>query len=147
MGVAGEFDLDRFVTAQDDGATFDRAVTELRAGRKRTHWMWFIFPQLYGLGQSPTSRHFGIRSLAEAGAYRAHPILGPRLIACAGIVAAGPGATAVEIFGGIDAVKLHSSMSLFAQAAPDEAIFTRVLDRFFGGLPDTATLSLLRAPT
>ena len=140
--MADDFDLDRFIEAQDHGGTYERAVTELRAGRKRSHWMWFIFPQLFGLGQSPTSQRYGIRSLAEAGAYRNHPILGSRLVECAGIVAGLPDVTAEEVFGGIDATKLHSSMTLFAQASPD-AVFSQVLDKFFAGRTDAATLRLL----
>jgi uncharacterized protein (DUF1810 family) len=101
--------------------------------------MWFIFPQIAGLGQSPTSRHFAISSLAEAHAYLAHPVLGPRLLACAGILTATDGLTAQHIFGGIDAQKLRSSMTLFMRASPDEPLFAQVLDRYFDGQPDSAT--------
>ncbi len=143
MTMPDEFDLDRFVSAQDDHATFERAVTELRSSRKRSHWMWFVFPQLYGLGQSATSLRYGIRSLDEARAYLNHPILGPRLVEAADVVAALQDVTATDVFGGVDAVKLHSSMTLFARASPEQVVFTEVLDHFFGGRPDAATLRLL----
>lgn len=102
--------------------------------------MWFVFPQIAGLGQSPTSRKFAISSLEEAKAYLQHPVLGPRLLQCAGIVAATHGRSAEQIFGGIDAQKLHSSMTLFLRTAPSEPVFGQVLDRYFGGTPDTATI-------
>ncbi len=137
------FDLERFVSAQDEGGTFVQAVAELRRGRKTSHWMWFVFPQISGLGQSPTSRHFAIRSLEEARAYLDHPVLGPRLLECAGIVASCQGVTAEQIFGSIDAVKLRSSMTLFHRAEPDQPVFTAVLDRFFGGEADPETESRL----
>jgi uncharacterized protein (DUF1810 family) len=132
-------DLERFVRAQDDGLTFDRAVAELRRGRKTSHWMWFVFPQIAGLGHSPTSKRFAISSLAQARAYLQHPVLGPRLIECAGILAQLEGHSAEQIFGPVDAQKLRSSMTLFARAAPEEAVFTQVLDRYFDGTPDVAT--------
>jgi uncharacterized protein (DUF1810 family) len=133
-------DLSRFVSAQ--ATTYDYALAEVRAGHKRSHWMWFVFPQLAGLGHSATARHYGIRSLAEARAYLAHPVLGPRLREIASVVAALPtGADA--IFGSVDAMKLRSSMTLFARAAPDEAVFQQVLDRHFGGKPDRMTDQLL----
>ena len=134
-----EADLERFVRAQDDELAFDRAVAELRRGRKSSHWMWFVFPQIAGLGQSPMSKRYAIRSLAEARAYLRHPVLGPRLLECAGILAAHQDRSAQQIFGELDARKLQSSMTLFARAAPDEAVFTDVLDRYFGGMPDPAT--------
>jgi uncharacterized protein (DUF1810 family) len=137
------FRLDRFVRAQDDGATYDRALAELRAGRKRTHWMWFVFPQIAGLGRSGTAQQYAIASLAEAQAYLAHPVLGPRLLACAQAVAATEDRTAEQIFGGVDAVKLRSSMTLFARAAPDEPVFRDVLARYFAGAEDDATLERL----
>ena len=137
------FDLERFVTAQNDGDTYRHAVEELRRGRKTSHWMWFVFPQLAGLGHSPISQHYAIDSLAEAAAYLAHPVLGPRLVECAGIVAAIRGRTAQEIFGIIDAQKLRSSMTLFTRAAPEEATFTEVLAQFFDSKTDPATDSLL----
>ena len=117
-------ELDRFVTAQAAGGTYEQALAELRRGRKTSHWMWFVFPQIAGLGHSPTSRHFAIASLDEARAYLDHPVLGPRLRECAGVVAATTGRSAVKIFGGIDAQKLRSSMTLFARADPDEPVFS-----------------------
>lgn len=133
------YDLERFVAAQDAGGTYDRAVAELGLGHKTSHWMWFVFPQIAGLGRSPTSRRFAIASLAEATAYLEHSVLGPRLRRCAGIVAATQGRSAEQIFGGIDAQKLQSSMTLFLRAAPDEPVFGQVLDRYFDGVPDPVT--------
>lgn len=132
-------DLERFVEAQDAGGTYSRAVAELRRGHKASHWMWFVFPQIAGLGQSPTSRRFAISSLAEARAYLRHPVLGPRLVECAGMLARQQDLRARQIFGDVDARKLHSSMTLFARAAPDEAVFTQVLEQYFEGAPDPAT--------
>jgi uncharacterized protein (DUF1810 family) len=134
------FDLQRFVSAQDSAGTYPRAVAELRAGLKTSHWMWFIFPQLAGLGSSPTARHYAIGSLDEARAYLAHPVLGGRLRECSAILAASTDRSAQQIFGGIDAMKLRSSMTLFQLAAPQEQVFTDVLDRFFDGTPDQATM-------
>jgi uncharacterized protein (DUF1810 family) len=131
--------LERFVVAQDAGGTYDRAVAELRHGRKRSHWMWFVFPQIAGLGQSPTSRRFAISSLSQARAYLRHPVLGPRLVECASILAQLRNRSADQIFGTIDAQKLRSSMTLFARAAADETVFAQVLDRYFDGVPDSAT--------
>jgi uncharacterized protein (DUF1810 family) len=136
-------DLQRFVDAQDSGGTFDQAAAELRAGRKTGHWMWFVFPQVAGLGQSHMARRYAISSLAEAQAYLTHPVLGPRLAQCARIVAGLAGRTAEQVFGGIDAVKLRSSMTLFLRAAPAEPAFAEVLDLFFDGEPDAATDRLL----
>lgn len=133
------YDLERFIGAQNDAGTYDRVVAELRHGRKASHWMWFVFPQIAGLGQSPTSRKFAISSLGEATAYLAHPVLGPRLIECAGIVAVTHARSAEQIFGGIDAQKLHSCMTLFLRAEPGEAVFAQVLHRYFEALPDAAT--------
>lgn len=133
------YDLNRFVTAQDEGGTFDRAAEELRRGRKTGHWMWFVFPQIAGLGFSTMSQRFAISSLAEAQAYLRHPVLGPRLRECAEIVATAPGHDAEQIFGSIDAIKLRSSMTLFLRADPDAPVFQRVLDRFFDGVADPAT--------
>ncbi len=133
------YHLERFVAAQNAGGTYDRAIDELRRGQKTSHWMWFVFPQIAGLGQSATSREFAIASLAEARAYLGHPVLGPRLLASSGIVAETKGRTAPQIFGGIDAQKLRSSMTLFRRAAPDEAVFGTVLERYFGGVADAAT--------
>jgi uncharacterized protein (DUF1810 family) len=132
-------DLDRFLGAQDVGGTYDRAVRELRDGRKETHWMWFVFPQIAGLGQSSISRRYAIASLAEARAYLRHPVLGRRLVECAAIVATSPVESADAIFGPIDAMKLRSSMTLFGRADPAETVFADVLDRYFDGRPDPET--------
>ncbi|MEO9223567.1 MAG: DUF1810 domain-containing protein [Acidimicrobiales bacterium] len=135
------YDLERFVVAQDSGGTYDRALEELRRGRKESHWMWFVFPQIAGLGHSATARHFAIVSLNEARHYLRHDVLGPRLIECTEAVAQGsvPAATAEGIFGAVDAQKLRSSMTLFMRTAPEEPLFSQVLDRYFGGRPDPAT--------
>ena len=133
------YDLKRFVAAQEADRTYDQATAELGRGRKASHWMWFVFPQITGLGQSPVSRMYAISGLAEAQAYLAHPVLGSRLVECAAIVAGLSGRTAEQIFGGIDALKLRSSMTLFLRAAPDEPVFRQVLDQYFGGKPDPAT--------
>jgi uncharacterized protein (DUF1810 family) len=139
MEAEDPFDLHRFVTAQDAGGTYQRAAAELRRGRKDSHWMWFVFPQVAGLGYSPTSRAYAISGLAEARAYLAHPVLGPRLTECAAILAGRRDRTAKQIFGEVDALKLCSSMTLFARAAPGEPVFRRVLDQYFGGAADAAT--------
>jgi uncharacterized protein (DUF1810 family) len=133
------FDLARFVAAQDSGGVYPRAVAELRTGRKTGHWMWFVFPQIAGLGFSELSRLYAISSVQEARAYLGHEILGPRLRECAGIVAAADAGSAENIFGGIDAQKLRSSMTLFHRADPVEPVFTRVLQRYFDGAPDPET--------
>ena len=133
------YNLRRFVAAQDAGRTHDHALEELRRGRKTSHWMWFVFPQIAGLGYSPTARTYAITSLGEARAYLAHPVLGPRLAECAAILAGLRGRTAEQIFGEIDAMKLGSSMTLFMRAAPDEPVFRQVVDQYFGGVPDSAT--------
>ena len=135
------FDLNRFVTAQAD--CYDQALAELRAGRKRSHWMWFIFPQLKGLGSSPMAQKFALASRAEATAYLAHPLLGPRLRHCTGLVNAVAGRTAHDIFGTPDDLKFRSSMTLFARATPDNRLFTAALTRYFGGREDGRTLALL----
>lgn len=135
------FDLERFVTAQDDGGTYDAAVAELRRGRKASHWMWFVFPQIAGLGHSPMSQRYAISSPEEARAYLAHPVLGPRLRECAEVVAGSRAPSADALLGGIDATKLRSSMTLFARAAPEEEVFRRVLSRFFDGREDPETLA------
>jgi len=121
----------------------DRVESELRAGRKRSHWMWFVFPQIVGLGSSPMAQYYAIEDLAEARAYLAHPILGSRLRACVDWVLAGEGRALAEIFGTPDDMKFRSSMTLFALAAPREAIFARALDQFCGGAPDPMTLDQL----
>lgn len=133
------YDLQRFVDAQDARGTYSQALDELRRGRKTSHWIWFVFPQIAGLGQSSMSRRYAISSRDEARAYLAHPILGPRLKECARIVATSPAGSAEEIFGGIDTIKLRSSMTLFLRAQPDEPLFQQVLDRYFNGTPDPAT--------
>jgi len=133
------YDLRRFVAAQDAGGTYEQAVAELRRGRKVSHWMWFVFPQIAGLGYSPTSRMYAISSLEEARAYLAHPVLGPRLVECATIVAQTQGRTAGQIFGGIDAQKLRSCATLFLRADPGQPVFGQVLAQYFDGLPDPAT--------
>ena len=133
------YDLGRFAAAKDAHRTYDDATAELRRGRKTSHWMWFVFPQIAGLGFSPTAQRYAISSLDEARAYLAHPVLGPRLIECAGIVAATEGRTAEQIFGEIDAMKLRSSATLFLRAAPEEPVFGQVLSRFFDAEPDPAT--------
>jgi uncharacterized protein (DUF1810 family) len=135
--------LSRFRLAQDTGGAYERAVMELRAGRKATHWMWYVFPQLEGLGHSVASRTYAIRSLAEARSYVGDPVLGARLVECAGIIAALHGLSAERIFGVIDAMKLRSSMTLFARAAPDQEVFPEVLAIYFDGVADTATEALL----
>jgi uncharacterized protein (DUF1810 family) len=137
--VQDPYDLQRFVTAQDANGTYGQALAELRRGRKTSHWMWFIFPQIAGLGRSAASRRYAVSSLAEAQAYARHPVLGPRLRETAQVVAETDAGNAEEVFGDIDAVKLRSSMTLFARAVPDEPVFRRVLDRFFGGAGDPET--------
>jgi uncharacterized protein (DUF1810 family) len=134
-------DLERFVVAQE--RVYDAVVAELRRGRKSGHWMWFIFPQIAGLGRTDVSRFFAIASLDEARAYLAHPVLGARLRECCEAILATSGRTAEEILGPTDAMKLRSSITLFHRAAPDEPIFGQVLDRFFGGTADAATDALL----
>ena len=138
---AESFDLARFVDAQDSGSAYESALGELRAGRKRGHWIWFVLPQIEGLGMSPTSQFFGVRGLAEARAYVAHPVLGPRLVAAARALADLPGSDAVAVLGSIDAVKLRSSMTLFEAADPDQPVYAEVLEKYFGGQRDPATLS------
>ncbi|HEY1569028.1 MAG TPA: DUF1810 domain-containing protein [Solirubrobacteraceae bacterium] len=130
-------DLARFQAAQRD--TYDQVVAELRAGRKAGHWMWFVFPQIAGLGRSAMSRRYAITSLDEARAYLHHPLLGPRLAECAGILIDLGGHDPDAIFGGIDAVKLRSSMTLFARASEDNSAYDAVLDQYFGGEPDPHT--------
>jgi uncharacterized protein (DUF1810 family) len=134
----------RFVQAQDAGGTYAAALAELRRGRKVSHWMWFVFPQLTGLGRSSTAQHYALGSLAEARGYLAHPVLGPRLLEVAGVVAGLEHVSAVDVFGPVDAVKLRSSMTLFLRAVPTEPVFGAVLERYFGGQPDPATDRLLR---
>ena len=142
-GPADPHDLQRFVDAQDDLGTYDTALAELWSGRKRSHWMWFVFPQLAGLGVSSTAEHFGIHGLAEARAYLAHPVLGPRLRECARAMADRDGHDPVAVLGPVDALKLRSSMTLFAHADPDEPVFRQVLEQYYDGVEDPATLALL----
>lgn len=137
------FDLERFERAQDSRATYSAALRELEQGRKQTHWMWFVFPQIAGLGHSPTARRYAVSGLPEARAYLAHPVLGPRLVQCARALLALPDSDPVAVFGPIDAQKLRSSMTLFSCAARGEATFEEVLDRFFAGQPDGATIERL----
>jgi uncharacterized protein (DUF1810 family) len=137
----GVADLGRFVDAQ--GGIYEQALAELRAGRKRSHWMWFVFPQIAGLGRSPTAERYAISGLEEAQAYLAHPLLGPRLRECCRALLELPGSDPEEVLGGIDALKLRSSMTLFARADPAEALFTRVLEQWYGGRPDDATERIL----
>ena len=134
-------DLDRFILAQD--GVYGRVREELRSGRKRSHWMWFVFPQVEGLGSSAMSQRFAIHSLDEARAYLAHPVLGARLRECADLLLATSAGTAEAIVGPVDARKLRSSMTLFQRAAPDEPLFRQVLERFWGGVPDAATDAFL----
>jgi uncharacterized protein (DUF1810 family) len=134
-------DLRRFVDAQ--AGTYERALAELRAGRKTGHWMWFVFPQIAGLGRSPMAQRYAIGSLDEARAYLAHPVLGPRLREAAAALLAHAGTSPESILGGIDALKLRSSMTLFDRAAPEDDVFARVLAAFYDGERDQATLERL----
>ena len=139
-------DLTRFITAQDGGGTYATALAELRAGDKRTHWMWFVFPQVAGLGRSATAQHYAVSGIDEARDYLAHPVLGRRLVECARALTDLPGDDPVAVLGGIDAQKLRSSMTLFARAARDDdqrAAFTAVLDQYFRGEEDEETLRRL----
>ena len=141
--VADPYRLERFVAAQDRGGTYRDAVEELRAGAKVSHWMWFVFPQIAGLGVSTVAREYAISGLAEARAYLGHPVLGPRLLECAGILADTDGKSAEAILGPVDAMKLRSSMTLFGAADPEQAVFGAVLRKYFDGKPDEATLARL----
>ncbi len=139
--MTGRFDLDRFVRAQE--GTYTQVLAELRSGRKRTHWMWFIFPQFRGLGVTQTSRHYAIGSLDEARAYLEHPLLGPRLRQCVETLLVLNGRSAQEIFGYPDVMKLKSSATLFARASHGESLFQRLLDTYYQGDLDEKTLRLL----
>ncbi len=141
--MTDRFDLARFLQAQEAAGTYEQALQELRDGRKRSHWMWFVFPQIAGLGRSPTSRRYAITSRDEAVAYLRHPVLGPRLLACVAALNHIEGRSAEQVLGSIDAQKLRSSMTLFLRADPSEQAFAQVLDRYFDGLPDPATDRLL----
>ena len=136
-----QFNLARFVSAQ--AAIYDAVLAELSEGKKRTHWMWFIFPQIEGLGYSPTSQRYAIKNKAEARQYLAHPILGKRLLECAETILGIQGRSASQIFGSPDDLKLRSSMTLFASITAPESVFARVLDRYFQGRPDVKTLDIL----
>jgi uncharacterized protein (DUF1810 family) len=144
--MSGGYELERFVAAQDAGGTYRRALDELRSGRKTSHWMWFVFPQLAGLGRSGMAQRYALGSLQEARAYLEHPVLGARLRESSAALLEVSGRPAEEILGGIDAMKLRSCMTLFGRAAPGEAVFERVLQRFFEGEEDPETLRLLRTP-
>jgi uncharacterized protein (DUF1810 family) len=139
--MTDRFDLQRFVDAQDP--VYEHVRRELRAGRKESHWMWFVFPQIAGLGHSPTSVRFAVSLLAEATAYLAHPILGPRLRECATLTVDVEGRSALDIFGPVDAIKFRSSMTLFATAGPGLPVFEHCLAKYFAGAPDPATLARL----
>jgi uncharacterized protein (DUF1810 family) len=144
MTEADPFELERFVTAQE--RVFETVLAELRAGRKRSHWMWFVFPQLAGLGRSSTARFYGISSLDEACAYLAHPVLGPRLDLCTRIVLASESPSLHAIFGSPDDLKFRSCMTLFSRAAEDpDNPFRHALDRWCDGEPDEQTLALIAA--
>jgi uncharacterized protein (DUF1810 family) len=136
------FGLSRFISAQD--SIYDRVVEELKSGRKKSHWMWYIFPQIDGLGYSATSKHYAIKSMEEAQAYLNHPVLGSRLLECADAVLAVEGRSASDIFGYPDDVKLKSSMTLFATVADPKSVFVRVLDKYFQGKRDVKTLQILK---
>jgi uncharacterized protein (DUF1810 family) len=135
------YDLERFLDAQEP--VYERVLDEIRSGRKVSHWMWFIFPQVAGLGSSSMSQRYAIASLDEARAYLAHPVLGARLHECAGLLLEGAAGSAEGIFGPIDARKLRSSMTLYQRAAPDDPLFWQVLERFYGSVADEATDALL----
>ncbi len=141
MTKGAPYDLQRFVTEQDP--VYDEVCAELRAGRKRSHWMWFIFPQIRGLGHSAMAQRFAISSKEEAQAYLNHPVLGPRLRACTRLVTAVDGRTAHDIFGSPDDLKFHSSMTLFSCADPEDSVFVDALAKYFGGEGDALTLERL----
>jgi uncharacterized protein (DUF1810 family) len=139
--VGEPYDLARFVTAQEP--VIEQVYRELRAGRKQSHWMWFVFPQLVGLGRSPMAQRYAIGSLSEAKAYLDHPVLGRRLVELTEIVNRVADRSVLEIFGSPDDMKFHSSMTLFAAASPETAAFAAALDRYFAGQPDRATMERL----
>jgi uncharacterized protein (DUF1810 family) len=140
--VTDAFSLQRFVDAQDDGGTYRSALAELRAGHKRSHWMWFVFPQVAGLGRSATAQRYAISGAQEARAYLAHPVLGPRLVESARALTELEGTDPAAVLGSVDAQKLRSSMTLFA-AVSDEPVFGSVLDQYFSGVRDEQTTSRL----
>src|SRR5882672_9270717 len=129
--------LNRFVQAHE--RDYDQALGEIRAGRKRSHWMWYVFPQFTGLGSSPTSAHYAIKSVQEATAYLAHPVLGPRLLECAEAALQIQGRSALEVFGSPDDMKLRSSATLFACGSPEGSMFHRIIDKYFAGEKDVRT--------
>ncbi len=135
------WNLARFIEAQQ--GDYQQALAEIRAGRKRSHWMWYVFPQFTGLGSSSTSVHYAIQNREEANAYLAHPVLGPRIAECAEAVLQVPNRSAHEIFGSPDDMKLRSSATLFASVSPHGSVFHRVIDKYFGGKPDVRTIELL----
>jgi uncharacterized protein (DUF1810 family) len=135
------YDLHRFVAAQS--ADYERALAEIESGRKRSHWMWYVFPQFAGLGSSRTSHQYAIKSVAEAKAYLAHPTLGPRLVSCAEAALTLEASSARDVFGSPDDLKLRSSATLFASVSPEDSVFHRVIDKYFQGTPDHRTLRLL----
>jgi uncharacterized protein (DUF1810 family) len=139
------YDLDRFVRAQQDD--YERALSEITSGQKRTHWMWYIFPQLDGLALSPTAKRYAIKSVEEARAYLEHPILGPRLLDCAQAVVRVEGRSATEIFGSPDDLKLKSCATLFSCVAPSGSVFDRLLEKYYRGARDGKTLELLGPET
>ncbi len=141
MATEDPHDLNRFLRAQEHD--YAPALAEIRTGRKRTHWMWYVFPQLDGLGFSETARRYAIRGLDEARAYLEHPVLGPRLVECAEAVLAVQGRSAREIFGTPDDLKLRSCVTLFAEVSPEGSVFHRLIEVYFGGAPDGRTLTLL----
>jgi uncharacterized protein (DUF1810 family) len=140
-GASDPHDLNRFAQAQE--GDYARALAEIRSGRKRSHWMWYIFPQFDGLGFSPTSKRYAIKSIAEAEAYLAHSVLGPRLRECSEAVLGVEGRSAFDIFGSPDDMKLRSCATLFASVSPKGSVFHRLLDKYYHGEPDSQTLRLL----
>jgi uncharacterized protein (DUF1810 family) len=143
--AADRYDLSRFLLAQE--AVYEQALSEIRSGGKRSHWMWYIFPQIDGLGFSSTAKHYAIKSLLEAKAFLEHPVLGPRLVECAEAVLSLEGRSAKEIFGSPDDLKLRSCATLFASVSPPGSVFDRLLGKYYQGKPDGKTLQLLNADT
>jgi uncharacterized protein (DUF1810 family) len=141
MTATDRYDLARFVEAQE--RNYRQALAEIKAGRKQSHWMWYVFPQFEGLGNSPTSRHYAIKSVEEARAYLAHPVLGPRLVECADALLRTKGRSAYDIFGSPDDVKLRSSATLFASVSTPGSVFDQIIERYFDGEPDARTTALI----
>jgi len=141
--VGDPYDLERFVHAQEED--YEQALSEIRSGRKRSHWMWYVFPQFDGLGASWSSKHYSVKSVAEARAYLAHPVLGRRLVECAEATLRVDGRSAAEIFGSPDDMKLRSCATLFAHVSPEGSVFHRIIDTYFQGKPDDRTLRLINA--